>query len=583
MKSLLKLFRYLKPYWLSAIIAPVLMALEVTMDLMQPYLMSRIVDEGIGKGNMQIIITTGLLMVGLAFLGAMGGVFNGYFAIKASVSAATDLRHDLFRKVQTFSFGNIDTFKTGHLITRLTNDVTNYQNLLVTILRMLVRSPLLFIGSITLAYLTNPKLTLILVFALPVLALPLIYISRRAPAMFTLVQEKLDNLNEIMQENLSAIRVVKAFNRSEYEKKRFSKRNDDFMETLIRAIKMIAIIGPIFTLTINIAIAAVIYFGGIEVVAGELTTGELIAFYNYLMTAMMSLIFVTMVLTNVIRSSASAIRLDEILNTHPDVQNRADSRESFQPKGHIKFDHVTFQYNKQSDPVLKNITFEASPGQVIALLGQTGSGKSSLVNLIPRFYDVNEGRILVDDVDIRDIDLKTLRKSVGVALQESVLFAATIRDNIRYGNPQATDDEVIAAAKAAQAHDFIMEMPEGYDTEVGQRGVNLSGGQKQRLAIARALLIKPAILILDDSTSAVDIETETKIQQALEELMQGRTSFVIAQRISTVLNADKILVLNDGEITAEGDHQSLIQNSVIYQEIFESQLGKGILANVSTN
>jgi len=583
MKSLWKLFRYLKPYWASAAIAPILMALEVTMDLMQPYLMSRIVDDGIGKGDMNVIINTGLLMVGLAFLGACGGVFNGYFAIRASVSAATDLRHDLFRKVQTFSFGNIDTFKTGHLITRLTNDVTNYQNLLVTILRMLVRSPLLFIGSITLAYLTNPKLTLILVVALPILALPLIYISKRAPAMFTLVQEKLDNLNEVMQENLSAIRVVKAFNRSEYEKKRFGKRNDDFMETLIRAIKMIAIIGPVFTLTINIAIAAAIYFGGIEVMAGDLTTGELIAFYNYLMTAMMSLIFVTMVLTNVIRSSASAIRLDEILYTMPDVQNRPTALAQFQPQGHVKFEGVTFQYNKHSDPVLKNISFEALPGQVVALLGQTGSGKSSLVNLIPRFYDVNEGRIVIDDVDIRDIDVKTLRRSIGVALQESILFAANIRENIRYGNPQASEEDVIAAAKAAQAHDFIMEMPEGYDTEVGQRGVNLSGGQKQRLAIARALLIQPSILILDDSTSAVDIETETKIQQALDELMHGRTSFIIAQRISTVLNADKILVLNDGEIVAQGDHHSLMKNSTIYQEIFESQLGKGILANVSAN
>ena len=579
MKSLWRLGRYLKPYWKAAAIAPFLMALEVAMDLMQPYLMSRIVDIGIGQKDMHVVITTGLIMVGFSIIGALGGTFNGYFATRAAISAATDLRMDLFKKVQAFSFLNLDTFKTGHLITRLTNDITQYQNVIITILRILVRAPLLFIGSIILAYLTSPKLTIILVIMLPILGLALAFITKRVPAMFTLVQTKLDNLNEVMQENLSGIRVVKAFNRGDYERERFEKSNTSLMDTTIKAIKMLVMIHPIFMLTINVAIAAAVYFGGLQVMGGLLTTGELIAFYNYLMRAMMSLIFVTMVLTNVIRSAASAERIEEVMISEPSIKNLDPITAADKLGGTVTFENVSFQYNDHSDPVLRNISFTAQPGETVAILGQTGSGKSSLVHLIPRFYDVTDGKILVDHHDVRELEMHQLRKNVGIALQESVLFTGSIRDNIRYGKPAETEEEVLAASKAAQAHEFILEMPEGYDTEIGQRGVNLSGGQKQRISIARALLIQPSILILDDSTSAVDVETEIKIQMALDELMKNRTSFVIAQRISTVLNADKILVLNDGVIAAEGNHQSLIKNSSIYQEIFESQLGKGILNN----
>lgn len=575
MKSLWKLFRYLKPYWKSAVIAPFLMATEVAMDLVQPYMLTRIVDQGINQKDMNIVITTGLMMIGFAIIGAIGGTSNGYFATRAAISAATDLRKDLFTKVQSFSFRNLDEFKTGHLITRLTNDVTQFQELVMTLLRIVVRAPLLFIGSVIFAYITSPRLTLILVVMLPVLGLGLAYITKNAPAMFKKVQAKLDDLNEVLQENLSGIRVVKAFNRAEYERKRFNERNDNLMNTTIDAIKMIAKIHPIFMITINIGIAAAVYFGGRQMMFGNLTQGQMIAFYNYLVRAMMSLIFITMMLTNVIRSSASATRIEEVINTEPDIQNRPDLQNHFVNTGHVQFDNVSFQYNDHTDPVLKNISFEAKPGETVAILGQTGSGKSSLIHLIPRFYEVSNGNLLIDGRDIRDIDMKTLRSTIGVALQESILFTGSVRENIRYGKPEASEDDVIAAAKAAQAHDFIMEMPEGYDTEIGQRGVNLSGGQKQRIAIARALLIKPSILIFDDSTSAVDVETETKIQNALEELMANTTNFVIAQRISTVLHADKILVLNDGEITDQGDHHSLMETSPIYQEIFESQLGKG--------
>jgi ATP-binding cassette subfamily B multidrug efflux pump len=575
MKSLGRLFRYLKPYWKSATIAPFLMALEVAMDLLQPYMLTRIVDQGIGGKDMQIVITTGLMMVGFAIIGAFGGTANGYFATRASISAATDLRKDLFKKVQSFSFLNLDEFKTGHLITRLTNDVTQVQELMITILRIVVRAPLLFVGSIIFAYITSPRLTLILVIMLPVLGAALFYITKKAPAMFKIVQEKLDDLNEVMQENLSGIRVVKAFNRAKYEEKRFSERNTNLMDTTINAMKMLAKIHPIFMITINIGVAAAVYFGGIHVIDGDLTLGQMIAFYNYLVRAMMSLIFITMILTRVIRSSASASRIEEVLHTEPAVQNSPDMENHFVNSGTVQFKNVSFQYNDHTDPVLQNISFEAAPGETVAILGQTGSGKSSLIHLIPRFYEVSEGEVLIDGRNVRDVDMKSLRSTIGVALQESILFTGSIRENIRYGKPEATEEEVITAAKAAQAHDFILEMPEGYDTEIGQRGVNLSGGQKQRIAIARALLIKPSVLILDDSTSAVDVETETKIQNALEELMAETTSFVIAQRISTVLNADKIIVLHDGQITAQGDHHSLMKTSPIYQEIFESQLGKG--------
>lgn len=575
MKSLWKLFRYLKPYWKSAVIAPFLMALEVAMDLIQPYMLVRIVDEGIAQKDMQIVITTGLMMIGFAIIGAFGGVSNGYFATRAAISGATDLRKELFTKVQSFSFRNLDEFKTGHLITRLTNDITQFQELIITLLRIVVRAPLLFIGSIIFAYITSPRLTMILVVMLPVLGLGLYYITKHAPEMFRKVQARLDDLNEVMQENLSGIRVVKAFNRGDHERKRFNERNDNLMNTTIDAFKMLARIHPIFMITINIGIAAAVYFGGQRVMFNGLTQGQLIAFYNYLVRAMMSLIFITMILTRVIQSSASAARIEEVLIAEPAIQNRPDLQNHFVNTGHVQFKNVTFQYTDHTDPVLKNISFEAKPGETVAILGQTGSGKSSLIHLIPRFYEISDGEVLINGRDVREVDMKDLRSTIGVALQESILFTGSVRDNIRYGKPDAGDEEVIAAAKAAQAHDFIMEMPDGYDTEIGQRGVNLSGGQKQRIAIARALLIKPAILIFDDSTSAVDVETETKIQDALEELMVDTTSFVIAQRISTVLNADKILVLNDGEITDQGDHHSLMITSPIYQEIFESQLGKG--------
>jgi len=394
------------------------------------------------------------------------------------------------------------------------------------------------------------------------------------------VQEKLDGLNEVMQENLAGVRVVKAFVRAKHEVARFGKANDNLTHQSIQAGRTVAVMPAFMMLTMNFGIIAVLWFGGVQFTLGNMHLGQIIAFANYLMMTLWSLIMVSQLVMQLARAGASAKRINEVMDSIPRVQNRPETITEFPAQSRVVFENVTFKYQgMDGDPVLKGVSFTAEPGQTVALLGTTGAGKSSLVHLIPRFYDVSSGKITIDGRDVRDLDLASLRHHVGVALQETVLFRGSIRDNIRYGRPEATDEEVRAASMAAQAHDFIVSLPEGYDTLVGQRGVNLSGGQKQRIAIARALLVQPSILILDDSTSAVDVETEIKIQAALEEIMRDRTSFVIAQRISTVLNADKILVLDDGQIAAQGTHSQLMGSSPIYREIYDSQLGTGGLSN----
>jgi ATP-binding cassette subfamily B protein len=405
--------------------------------------------------------------------------------------------------------------------------------------------------------------------------------------LFSHVQQRLDQVNEVLQENLAGVRVVKAFVRAGHEIKRFKMANDDLMDETVHAIRVISVTMPAMMMAINLGVIGALWFGGVQITVGTLRVGQLIAFINYLMRTLMSLMFVSMLVMRIARAQASGDRIQEVLDTEPNVQNGPEAITDLVPQGRVAFDHVVFSYDGTGqDPVLGNgstdgISFVAEPGETVAILGATGSGKSSLVHLIPRFYDVDKGKVSIDGIDVRDIHTATLRRNIGVALQESVLFSGTIRDNIRYGKPDATEEEVIAAAQAAQAHEFIVEFPEGYDSVVGQRGVNLSGGQKQRIAIARALLTKPVVLILDDSTSSVDVETEAKIQEALEDVMADRTSFVIAQRISTVLTADKILVLDDGHIVAEGTHSELLASSPIYREIYESQLGNGVTSHVA--
>ncbi len=582
MKSVRQLMRFLKPYWHWALLAPLMMMLEVAMDLLQPRMIQRIIVEGIAQGNMPLVINTGFIMIGLALVGGIGGVGCTTFSVLASQGFGTDLRDALYRKVQSLSFGNLDNLETGHLITRLTNDITQVQEAVSMMLRIMVRAPLMLIGSLILAIATSPRLALLFVVLGPLVLGLLAWVINRVHPLFGKLQDKLDQLNTVMQENLAGVRVVKAFVRAAHEIGRFHTANEELKDQTIYAIRTVSAVMPGVMLAVNFGMVAAVWFGGVQVTVGSMQVGQLIAFINYLMTSLRSLMFVSMLVMRFARAEASAERVQEVLDAEPEVQDRPGAIIELAPQGRVTFEGVSFSYNDNGgDAVLKGIDFVAEPGQTVAILGATGSGKSSLVYLIPRFYDVDEGRVMIDGVDVRDIDQAHLRRHIGMALQESVLFSGTIRDNIRYGRPEASEGEVIAAAKAAQAHDFILEFPDGYDTVVGQRGVNLSGGQKQRVAIARALLVQPAVLILDDSTSSVDVETEIKIQDALEGLMRDRTSFVIAQRISTVLTADKILVLDDGRIAAEGTHRDLLVSSPIYREIYDSQLGNGVTANVA--
>ena len=576
MRATRKLAGFLRPYWLWAILAPLLMMLEVAMDLVQPRLVQRIIDQGIAQNDLDVVFSTVAMMAGLALIGVAGGMGASFFAVWAAQGFGADLRSTLFRHVQSFSFGNLDELETGKIITRLTNDVVQVQELVMILLRIMVRAPLMLVGSLIMAILTSPPLSLLFVVLIPIVLFFLIWIINRTFPMFGVVQAKLDAINTVMQENLAGMRVVKAFSRADCEIDRFNTVNDDWMDHNLKAVRTIAVTMPFMMLIVNTGVIATLWFGGIQINQGTMQVGQIVAFINYLMVTLTSMMMVSMVLIRVSRAEASAVRIVEVFEREAKVVAAPEPIQTFEPKGQVAFEHVNFSYDDEDHtPVLQKINFAVEPGETVALLGATGSGKSSLINLIPRFYDVNEGRVTIDGIDVRQIEKTALRQQVGVVLQESVLFSGSIRDNIRYGRPQADEEKVIAAAKMAQAHDFIVGFPDGYDSIVGQRGVTLSGGQRQRVAIARALLIQPAILVLDDSTSAVDVETEARIQEALAQVRQGKTSFVVAHRVGTVLNADKILVLENGRIVAAGNHDTLLDTSEIYREIYESQMGNG--------
>ena len=567
-----KLLAYLKPYWKLAVLGPLAMFVEVACDLMQPNLMSQIVDEGIKTGNLDFVIKTGLHMVLIAIIGIAGGIGCSFFAGIVSQSFGADLREDLYRRVENFSFKNIDEFTTGSLITRLTNDVVQLQTAVLVMMRMMVRTPLLLVGSFIMAVRINARLALILIVCLPILLILGYLLIKKAMPFFTKVQQALDKVNTILQENLAGIRVVKAFVRGEYEKQKFNKANDNLTRLNITASRMVGLTMPLMFLVMNMCIAAALWFGGMNVNIGTMQTGEVIAFINYLTQILFSLLRVGFMLIFFSRAKVSADRVIEILSTTPEIVS--GSCDSPVEKGKVEFKDVYFSYSEKQEPVLKDINFTALPGQTIAIIGTTGSGKTTLVNLIPRFYDVTSGSVLVDDIDVRERNLKVLRSAIGIVPQNPLLFSGTIIENIKWGKEDATEEEVIAAAKAAQAHDFIMSFPENYNTVLGQRGVNLSGGQKQRLTIARALLRKPAILILDDSTSAVDVTTEARIQKALKEWMKDKTCFIITSRISSAISADDILVMEEGQIIGRGTHSELIESCAIYQEIYHSQMDK---------
>ncbi|WP_416291863.1 ABC transporter ATP-binding protein [Paenibacillus illinoisensis] len=582
--------RFLTPYKSAAILAPLLMVLEVAMDLLQPKLMSSIVDDGVLAGDLPHIVRTGLFMLLFALIGWVGGAGCTLFSSKASVGYGTDLRQELFDHIQTFSFRNLDTFQEGSLITRLTSDITQMQTFVQMLLRMFIRSPMLIIGSIIMAFTISIKLALILMMTVPVLFVILYILISASYPLFASVQNKLDQVNAVLQENLAGIRVVKAFARAGTEKKRFNQSNEDYTGTAVKAWRIVTLNAPVLSLMLNATIVAVLWFGGFQVVGGDIAAGDLIAFINYVTVVLSSLTSIGMMMMSYSRAKVSAARINEVLHTEPDIQSGHEaqsenalpyqaiqvgsnpaSRATGRP-GEVEFRDVSFRHD--GEDALTGVNLTARAGEKVALLGSTGSGKTSLVQLIPRLYDASVGEVLVGGVNVRNWDLQLLRSRVSIVLQESILFSGSIRDNIGFGRPDATDAEIRAAARAAAADEFIMNLKDGYDTELGQRGVNLSGGQKQRISIARALLMRPDVLILDDSTSAVDLRTEASIQRALHSLMKDSTTFLIAQRISSVKDADCIYVLDEGRIVASGTHDELMANSTHYQSIYDSQQRK---------
>ena len=577
MRNLRRAFGYFRPYAKEAIIAMILLALVVTVDLFIPRLVQVLIDEGVTKQNQEVIIRTSLLMIGISAVSALFMIGNTIFAVRASRGFEADLREAIFKKIQTFSFGNLDDFTTGQLLTRMTSDLNQVRHVITMSIRMFLRMPLYFIGSVSIMVATNPQLSLVMAVFLPIILVLVAVFIRIVEPLFTRLQEKLDHLNQVLQENLIGIRVVKTFVRGNYENKRFENRNTELYGTAVKVIRAISVFAPMVMVLLNLGIVSVIYYGGLQVSTGIASVGQIMAFINYFSLAILPVLMLSTQAGLISAAEASARRIFQVLDTVPKVGDVSEAKVLGVVKGRVVFEDVSFSYSEDGGaPVLNHISFTAEPGQTIAVLGATGSGKSTLIHLIPRFYDATSGRVTIDGVDVRDIKMESLRRHIGINLQESLLFSGTIKENIKYGRPNATDEEMAEAAKTARAHDFITKFPDGYETMVGQRGVNLSGGQKQRIAIARALLVKPRILILDDSTSSVDVATETNIEKALDDLMKDSTRFVVAQRISTVLTADKILVLENGRLVAEGTHQQLMETSSIYREIYDSQLGGGI-------
>ncbi|MCC6190876.1 MAG: ABC transporter ATP-binding protein [Anaerolineales bacterium] len=578
MKAFRSLIIYARPYWRLALGALILLAAVVMMDLAIPRLIQRIVDQGIAPRNASVILQTSLAMLGISALSTVFAIGNNYLSVRVGESLARDLREAQFRQIQAFSHGNLDRFTTGQVMVRLTSDTAAFQRLVQVLLRIGTRAPLIMVGSLILMVNTNAHLALTMLPLLLVTTAVIVYFSVKMEPLFERVQYKLDALNTVLQEDIAGIRLIKAFGRANFEKSRFDQANQAFTGESIRVMQFMSAMGPILTALVNVGVVVVIAAGGLEVMRGELSLGQIIAFTNYMLTTMTPLTMMTMLSNVWANGLASAARIREILAAVPDVQAVPVPRGwPAAASGRVEFENAAFHYNGRRDlPALENVSLSAEPGQTIAILGATGAGKSSLINLIPRFYDVTSGQVCVDGVDVRELAPDALLERVAVVPQETVLFSGTVADNIRFGRPGASDEEVVAAARAAQAHDFIEQLPQGYGTSVAERGVNLSGGQKQRLAIARALLADPLILILDDSTSAVDVETETKIQAALDAAARPPTRFVVAQRISTVLHADKILVVDKGRIVAQGTHAELMQTSPIYQEIYATQLGAGV-------
>lgn len=576
----MKVLRYLKPYWVFALLCPLAMILEVSMDLLQPTLMSDIVDNGIlgdaaADENLRYVLITGLKMLVFSLIGCFGGIASAAFGTAAAQKMGNDLRKDAFAKVMHMSFQQTDKFTTGSLVTRLTNDITAIQEFVAMSLRMFVRTGMQFIGGIAVILTLNVNFGIVLVISLPVQLIAVAIIMKKASPLFSIVQSRLDKVNSVVQENVSGARVVKAFTREEYEINRFDNANTDLMTTNLKVQKLLATLNPILMIIMNASVIAIIYIGGFQVEAKAMQVGEVMAAVTYITQILMSVMMVGMMFQQVSRSAASMKRVNEVLSTNPVISDGNKSADS-DNSGTVEFRNVGFSYPGSSGkPVLSGIDLKAEKGQMIAILGSTGCGKTSLVNLVPRFYDATNGDVLVDGVNVKDYDVDTLRSKIGVVLQKSELFSGTVAENIRWGCETATDEEVKTAAKIAQAEEFIDGFNDGYDTMISEKGASLSGGQKQRMAIARAIIKKPEILIFDDSTSALDLSTEAKLHKALRENLSGVTVIMIAQRIASVMRADKIAVLENGSICAFGTHKELMESSSVYRDIYYSQMKQG--------
>lgn len=566
---------YILPYKSAFILGPLMMVTEVLGEILLPKFMSMIINHGVAQKDGGYILKMGLVMAITSFLMAAGGILGAYFAAKASISFTSDLRRDLFARVQQFSFKNIDTFSTGSLVTRLTNDIQQVQNLIMMGLRMMLRAPGMFLGALVMAFWMNAELAAVILVVIPLLTAAIVWILRTAYPRFTAMQKALDTLNSGIQEVLTNVRVVKSFVREDYEEKRFADANRELKEAGLRALKIVIATMPVMMFAMNVTTLAVVWFGGNLIIGGRMAVGDLTAFTTYIVQILMSLMMLSMVFLQSSRAMASIRRIDEVLDEPIDLSDEnASQKDRKVEKGRVEFKDVSFSYREGGEPVLSHISLTAEPGETIGILGATGSGKTSLVQLIPRLYDVTEGSVRVDGIDVREYSLKNLRDGVGMVLQKNVLFSGTIEENLRWGDETATEEEVRRAAVYAQADFFVNSFAEGYKTEMGQGGVNVSGGQKQRLCIARALLKKPKILILDDSTSAVDTATEAAIRTAFREDLKDTTKFIIAQRLSSLEYADRILVLEDGRIIGEGTQEKLLASCEAYREIYETQYGK---------
>ncbi|MDR3829734.1 MAG: ABC transporter ATP-binding protein [Candidatus Copromonas sp.] len=569
--------KYITPYLSAFVIGPLMMLTEVAGEVMLPKFMSMIINNGVADRNLAYIGKMGTLMVLTVLFMAVGGILGAYFSAKASISFTSDMRNDLFRKVQQFSFENIDGYSTGSLVTRLTNDVQQVQNVLMMGLRMALRAPGMFLGALIMAFLMNRRLAVIILIVIPLLLAAIILILKTAFPRFGEMQRRLDRLNSGIQESLTNVRVVKSFVREAHEIEKFSRLNRDLKESSLRALRIVITTMPVMMFTMNVTTLAVVWYGGNIIIAGKMPVGDLTAFTTYIVQILMSLMMLSMVFLQSSRASASMKRINEIFDTEIGLNDdNAKNKDKKVTEGRVEFKNVSFGYsgeNGRKDLVLEGISFMAEPGQTIGIIGSTGSGKTSLVQLIPRLYDVTGGEVLVDGVNVKEYSLKHLREGVGMVLQKNVLFSGTIEENLRWGNEDAPMEDVIRFSESAQADPFVKTFKNGYGTEMGQGGVNVSGGQKQRLCIARALLKRPKILILDDSTSAVDTATEAKIRESLYHDLKDTTKIIIAQRISSVQEADQILVLEDGKIIGHGTHEELLKTCETYSEIYTTQIG----------